>query len=122
MILSEYQCGQYFVGLIKKAVLTRIVFPWYYRYRATPHVDRPKPRIVDSAVAAGDGMKRRKLEKRLRELGFGLRRHGRSHDIWGHGQKSLSVPRHREIQDALAKSILRDAAAAQPRRPGAPSD
>ena len=67
-------------------------------------------------------MKKRDLEKQLRELGLRLLRRGGKHDIWGHDQKSVPVPRHREIQDALAKSILRAAAAAQPRRPGAPSE
>lgn len=67
-------------------------------------------------------MKKRELVKRLRELGFTLRRRGGGHDIWGDGRKSCTVPRHREIKDTLAKSILREAAASRAKRLGMPSD
>ena len=67
-------------------------------------------------------MTRRKLEKRLRDLGFEQIRRGGRHDVWGNGQRTIPVPRHREIGDALAKSILREAAASQAKRLGMPSD
>ena len=54
-------------------------------------------------------MKRRELERRLRDAGCRLSRHGRSHDwyvnpITGAAQ---AVPRHVEIRESLASSILK---------------
>lgn len=54
-------------------------------------------------------MKRRELVSRLEDGGLWLKRHGAEHDIYGNGEKSIPVPRHREISDRLAKKILRDA-------------
>ncbi len=54
-------------------------------------------------------MKRRDLEKRLRESGCWLVRHGGSHDVWSNGAKEFSIPRHNEIDERLAKSIIRQA-------------
>jgi mRNA interferase HicA len=54
-------------------------------------------------------MKRRELERRLRELGWTLSRHGGRHDIWVRGEREIAVPRHAGINEYTAKSILRDA-------------
>ena len=56
-------------------------------------------------------MKRRELERRLRELGWTLQRHGGKHDVWSNaaGSSSEFVPRHAEINEALAKAILKRA-------------
>jgi mRNA interferase HicA len=54
-------------------------------------------------------MKRRELEKRLRDAGWSLIRHGGNHDIWG-GMASKR-PRHDEINEHLARKILRKAKA-----------
>ena len=54
-------------------------------------------------------MKRRDLEKRLRELGWLLVRHGARHDVWARGEHELVVPRHVEINEYTAKAILREA-------------
>ncbi len=54
-------------------------------------------------------MKRRDLEKRLRELGWVLVRHGTRHDVWGKGDRELTVPRHNEINEYTARAILREA-------------
>ncbi|HEY2775152.1 MAG TPA: toxin-antitoxin system, toxin component, HicA family protein [Candidatus Binatia bacterium] len=54
-------------------------------------------------------MKRRVLEKRLRNLGWRLLRHGSRHDVWTDGQREEAVPRHVEIHEALAHAILRRA-------------
>ncbi len=54
-------------------------------------------------------MKRRELIKRLKEMGCTLVRHGGNHD-WYTNQKtkeSQPVPRHTEINENLAKSIIR---------------
>ncbi|MBI4612536.1 MAG: type II toxin-antitoxin system HicA family toxin [Planctomycetes bacterium] len=54
-------------------------------------------------------MKRRDLETRLRELGWWLLRHGRRHDVWTNGEIEEAVPRHNEIDDRLARKILKKA-------------
>ena len=54
-------------------------------------------------------MKRRDLEKKLRDLGWQMARHGARHDVWVRGERELVVPRHVEINEYTAKSILRDA-------------
>lgn len=54
-------------------------------------------------------MKRRDLERALRESGFRLSRHGRSHDWWVNPVtgEAQAVPRHAEIKERLARAILR---------------
>jgi mRNA interferase HicA len=54
-------------------------------------------------------MRRRDLEKRLRDLGWRLARHGGRHDVWAKGERELAVPRHNEINEYTAKAILREA-------------
>ena len=56
-------------------------------------------------------MKRRDLERQLCELGLVLRRHGGKHDVWSNADRSFTeyVPRHAEISEKLARSILRRA-------------
>ena len=51
-------------------------------------------------------MKRRELERRLRELGWAPVRHGRRHDVWTNGMVQEAVPRHAEINERLALAIL----------------
>jgi mRNA interferase HicA len=54
-------------------------------------------------------MKRRDLERRLRELGWGFLRAGGNHDVWTDGERQEAIPRHREINERLARAILRRA-------------
>lgn len=42
-------------------------------------------------------MKKKELEKKLRELGWFFSKHGGAHDHWTNGQIFESVPRHAEI-------------------------
>jgi hypothetical protein len=51
-------------------------------------------------------MKRREIERRLRELGWTLVLHGRKHDVWSDGESHEAVPRHAEINERLALAIL----------------
>lgn len=51
-------------------------------------------------------MRRRELERRLRELGWTLMRNGRKHDVWSDGERQEAVPRHAEINERLALAIL----------------
>ena len=52
-------------------------------------------------------MKRRKLERRLKFLGWEPRRSGRRHDIWRRECHDIAVPRHDEINELTARAILR---------------
>jgi len=54
-------------------------------------------------------MKRRELEEALRKLGWSLLRHGAKHDIWIKGEQREPIPRHAEINEKLARAILRRA-------------
>ncbi len=52
-------------------------------------------------------MKRRDLIKRLEAGDFVFYRHGSNHDIYRRGSDEEKIPRHREINEALANAILR---------------
>ena len=54
-------------------------------------------------------MKRRDLVKKIEEAGCELLRHGGRHDIYHNPAtgRSEPVPRHREINEILAKKIIR---------------
>jgi mRNA interferase HicA len=54
-------------------------------------------------------MKRRDLEKALRDLGWWPLRSRGKHDVWTDGENVVAVPRHREINELTAKGILRKA-------------
>ena len=54
-------------------------------------------------------MERRDLEKKLKDLGWWLERHGGNHDYWTNGELKEAVPRHNEIAEFLAKKILKKA-------------
>ena len=52
-------------------------------------------------------MKQRDLIKKLEEGGFVFERHGSNHDVYVRGRDREEVPRHKEIDERLAKAILR---------------
>ncbi len=52
-------------------------------------------------------MKRRELIKKLESIGFELYRNGGNHDIYKRGADNEVIPRHKEINENLAKAILR---------------
>lgn len=52
-------------------------------------------------------MKRRDLINKLVSIGFQFERHGGNHDIYRFGDKIEKIPRHKEINEKLAKAILR---------------
>jgi predicted RNA binding protein YcfA (HicA-like mRNA interferase family) len=56
-------------------------------------------------------MKRREIIKKLEENGFALDRHGSNHDVYYNGatKRRATVPRHREIDDNLAREIFKEA-------------
>ena len=54
-------------------------------------------------------VKKRDLERKLRTLGWWMEREGGRHEIWTNGAEQEPIPRHREINELLAKKILRTA-------------
>lgn len=52
-------------------------------------------------------MKRRELIKKLALGGFEFERHGSNHDIYVRGEEKEEVPRHKDIDERLAKAILK---------------
>ena len=52
-------------------------------------------------------MKRRKLIKELEKIGFQFDRHGGNQDVYIRGKDIEMIPRHNEINEKLAKAILR---------------
>ncbi len=55
-------------------------------------------------------MKRVELLKRLRRQGWEMIREGSRHSLWRNnlGDRRSAIPRHREIDDLLARKICRD--------------
>lgn len=52
-------------------------------------------------------MKRKDLEKRLKKAGFVLVRHGGRHDVFQRENDEEQLPRHTEINEILAKAIIK---------------
>lgn len=52
-------------------------------------------------------MKRRNLIKRLERIGFMFERSGENHDIYRRGNEYEVIPRHKEINEKLARAILK---------------
>ena len=52
-------------------------------------------------------MKQRDLINRLKSAGFKFERHGGNHDIYRRDNDIEQIPRHKEINESLAKMILR---------------
>lgn len=52
-------------------------------------------------------MKQRDLIKKLKSIGFEFERHGGDHDIYKRGSDEEQIPRHKEINEILAKKILK---------------
>lgn len=52
-------------------------------------------------------MKQRDFIKKLEEGGFVFERHGSNHDVYMRGTEREEVPRHKEINEKLAKAVLK---------------
>jgi len=52
-------------------------------------------------------MKRKDLIRLLENNGWYLIRNGANHDIYTNGKKAETLPRHREIDETLAKAIIK---------------
>ena len=53
-------------------------------------------------------MKPKELVRKLESVGFQFHRHGGNHDIYRRGKDKETIPRHKEIDERLAKVILKD--------------
>ena len=52
-------------------------------------------------------VKRKDLEKKLKKAGFVFVRHGGKHDVFRRGKDEEQLPRHTEINENLAKAIIK---------------
>lgn len=52
-------------------------------------------------------MKRRALIKLLEDKGWYLKRSGGNHDLYTNGNRTEAIPRHSEINEMLAKAIIK---------------
>jgi len=61
-------------------------------------------------------VKRRDLEKHLRQLGCVLHHHGSGHDVWINPAtlRKSTLPRHNEVKSPLALAICRQLGVAAP--------
>jgi len=67
-------------------------------------------RIFAALIKNVRTMKHLLLEQRLRTLGCEFNRHGSNHDIWEYENgRKFPLPRHSEIDENLAKSIINKA-------------
>lgn len=58
---------------------------------------------------SGKTMKLKDLIQELSKLGVTFISHGANHDLYGKNGKKIPIPRHAEINELLAKSILKKA-------------
>ena len=58
-------------------------------------------------VVGSEFMKQRELVKKLEAAGFVFERHGGNHDVYVRGKDQEQIPRHKEINEILARAILR---------------
>jgi mRNA interferase HicA len=61
-------------------------------------------------------MKKKDVENRLKDLGWWFDEHGGKHDSWTNGKIKESLPRHKEINEMLAKKIIKKAENNPPER------
>ena len=52
-------------------------------------------------------MKQRDLIKLLEKNGFQFERHGGEHEVYRRGNETEMIPRHKEINERLAKGIIK---------------
>lgn len=52
-------------------------------------------------------MKRRELLKLFETAGWYLKRNGGNHDVYTDGKNSEAIPRHSEINERLAKGLIK---------------
>lgn len=63
--------------------------------------------IIKPKEGVDNYLKQRDLAKKLEKAGFVFERHGSNHDIYVRGTEKEEVPRHKDVNEKLAKAILR---------------
>jgi mRNA interferase HicA len=61
-------------------------------------------------------VKRRDLEKELKDAGWWFLKHGGNHDTWTNGHEIEQIPRHSEIGENLARKIIKRVQANPPKK------
>ncbi len=64
-------------------------------------------KMYNMYLSGGYSMKRRDLIKKMENAGFVFDRHGGDHDVYKRGNDKESIPRHKEINESLAKFIIK---------------
>lgn len=77
------------------------------RFSLVPFFDALDLYTIIVYYKEGRSMRRRELINKLLEAGFVFDRHGGKHDVYKRGDEEEMIPRHREINEKLAKSIIR---------------
>jgi mRNA interferase HicA len=54
-----------------------------------------------------ENLKHRDLIQKLKHNGWWILRHGAKHDIYTNGIKTEPIPRHQEVDEKLAKAIIK---------------
>lgn len=75
----------------------------------TLYTQRCTIKLLQAIMKERDDVKKRDLEKKLKALGWWFDKHGGDHDHWTNGKEFEPVPRHTEINENLAKKILKRA-------------
>lgn len=52
-------------------------------------------------------MRRLRQAAKAQNLGFRLKRQGKEHEVWSFGNLDVVIPRHREIDERLARALLK---------------
>ena len=52
-------------------------------------------------------MKKRDFEKLFSKNGWEFKRNGGNHDVWTNGKTSEQIPRHKEVNERLAKALIK---------------
>ena len=61
-------------------------------------------------------MKRKDLIRLLEQNGWQLERNGSEHDIYKNGSRREAIPRHKELNELLAKAIIKRNGLVEPGR------
>ena len=64
--------------------------------------------------SGGADVKKRDLEKALKDLGWWFLREGGNHEVWTNGKDTIAIPRHSEVNERLARGILKGVQKAKP--------
>jgi mRNA interferase HicA len=63
--------------------------------------------VYNGAGMEGEELKRRDLIKKLERAGWHLDHEGGNHTIYKKGDAAEAIPRHNEIEESLAKAIIK---------------